>query len=466
MPELRLAELVEATGGHLVRGDANVTVSDYVIDTRRIDSGGCFFALSSGRKDGHEFLAEAAKFGAAVAVVERAPAEGENAPDALILVHDTIDALTNCGEWLRDRFDDVRWLAVTGSNGKTTTKELLAEALGGNRKVHRTPGNFNNHLGVPLTLLSMPDDTDVAVLELAMSGAGEIAHLMQMTHPDIGMVTNVRAAHLNSFQSLDDIAAAKGELYACLDDNSIALVNLDDVHCRVQATRHLGPQVTFGAHPDADVRIGELQNHLDPGVAFCVHHGEWSRNLQLRMVGAHAAFNAIAALAGAQAMGDDLDTACDRIEQAQAGTGRGRMHRLRNDGLLIDDSYNSSPSALASVLDLIQVNEVEGKKILVMGDMLELGPMEDAMHREAGKRIAAAGIDILVAVGPLSRHAAETARRSGVDEIHHLNDSRKAADMITGLIGSGDLVIVKGSRSLRMETIVRAVMSEFGGDSD
>lgn len=466
MPELRLAELVEATGGHLVRGDADTTVRDYVIDTRRLDSGGCFFALSSGRKDGHQFLAEAAKFGAAVAVVERAPADGKQAPEALILVHDALDALTNCGEWLRDRFDDVRWLAVTGSNGKTTTKELLAEALGGNHRVYRTPGNFNNHIGVPLTLLSMPADTEVAVLELAMSGAGEIAHLTQMTHPDIGLVTNVRAAHLNSFQSLDDIAAAKGELYACLDDNSIALVNLDDAHCRVQATRHLGPQVTFGAHPAADVRIGELQNHLTPGVAFCVHRGEWSRNVQLRMVGVHAAFNTAAALAGVLAMGDDLEAACERIEQFQAGPGRGRMVRLRNDGLLIDDSYNSSPSALASVLDLIQANEVHGKKILVMGDMLELGPMEDAMHREAGKRIAAAGIDVLVAVGPLSRHAAETARRSGVDEIHHLNDSRLASEMICGLIGSGDLIVVKGSRSLHMESIVHAVRSEFGGESD
>ena len=463
MPELRLADLVEATGGHLVRGNPETIVGSYVIDTRRLDSGGCFFALSTGRKDGHLFLNEAAKFGAAAAVVERAPADDESAPEGIVLVHDTLEALTNCGEWIRGHYEDVRWLALTGSNGKTTTKELLAAALSNEQNVHRTPGNFNNHLGVPLTLLSMPADTDTAVLELAMSGPGEIAHLMQMTRPDVGMVTNVRAAHLNSFQSLDDIAAAKGELYSCLDDSSIAIVNLDDVHCRVQATRHLGPRITFGAHPDADVRIGDVQNQLTPGVAFSVHRGDWSRNVQLRLVGAHGAFDAVAALVAALAVGEDLDDACERMERVEAGPGRGQLHRLRAEMLLVDDSYNSSPSALASMLDLIRVNEVPGKKILVMGDMLELGPMEDAMHREAGKRIAAADIDVLVAVGPLSRHSAETARRFGVEQIHHFNDSRKAAAAIPEMLGSGDLVVVKGSRGLRMETIVRTIQEQFEG---
>ena len=264
MPELRLAELAEATGGRLLRGAPEDRVNSYVIDTRQLEPGGAFFALEGAHADGHEFLGDAARAGAAVAVVQREPEPDAAAPPALVRVENTVDALGRCGEWVRQRLDKTRWIAVTGSNGKTTTKELIGEGLAAGRRVHRTPGNLNNQLGVPLTLLRCPADAEIAVIEMGMNKAGEIASLAGMIDPDIGLVTNVRAAHLGAFGSLDDIAAAKGELFALLRDDAVAAINLDDMHVRVQAARHVGQRVTFGQTQAADLRLEELRQLLRP----------------------------------------------------------------------------------------------------------------------------------------------------------------------------------------------------------
>lgn len=459
MPELRLAELAEATGGLLLRGAAENRVRSYVIDTRQLEPGGAFFALQGAHADGHDFLGDAARAGAAVAVVEREPEPDAAVPPALIQVENTTAALGRCGDWVRRRLSETRWIAVTGSNGKTTTKELVGEGLAATRRVHRTPGNLNNQLGVPLTLLRCPADAEIAVIEMGMNKAGEIASLAGMIDPDIGLVTNVRAAHLGAFGSLDDIAAAKGELFALLRDDAVAAINLDDLHVRVQAARHVGRRVTFGQSQAADVRLEELHNCFVPGVTMTFRHGDRSRRLQLRLGGAHAAFNALAALAVVAAVGEDLDAAAERMERLEAGAGRGRVHRLRHGMILVDDSYNSSPAALASILETLRLSEPPGRRVLVMGDMLELGRVEGALHREAGKRAAAAGVKLLVAVGPLSRSAVETARRAGVAEVYHHADSERAAEAIGEFVRDGDLIVVKGSRAMRMERVVEALLS-------
>jgi UDP-N-acetylmuramoyl-tripeptide--D-alanyl-D-alanine ligase len=459
VPTLSIGQVVEATGGKLLRGDAAARVSAYDIDTRRLGAGGVFFALKGEHTDGHRFLAEAAAHGVAAAVVEREPGAEDRTPEALIRVDDGGDALRRAGAWVRRHMKDVRRIAVTGSNGKTTTKELIAAALSGAGTVHRTPGNFNNHLGVPLTLLATPDDARVAVLELAMSGPGEIAMLTEMTDPDVGLVTNVRAAHLANFKSLDDIAAAKGELFALLRDDALAVVNLDDTHVRVQAARHGGERVTFGQSSQADVRLDEVQSRFVPGTRFAFTHDGKQRHVQLSIGGGHAAANALAALAVTVAVRGDLDAAVEQIQRVEPGSGRGRVHRLDRGIVLVDDSYNSSPAALASVLETLRLSEPAGRRVMVMGDMLELGRMQDAMHREAGKRIAAAGVQLLIAVGSLSRACIETARRGGVGEVHHHPDSARAADSVAEFLRDGDLVVVKGSRAMRMERIVERLLA-------
>ncbi|MCP3981632.1 MAG: UDP-N-acetylmuramoyl-tripeptide--D-alanyl-D-alanine ligase [bacterium] len=463
MPELAVTELLKATGGVLLRGESQITVDSYVIDTRRIREGGLFFALRGTRTDGHRFLAEAATNGATAAVVEREPESDQPLPPVLIKVDDAVAALARCGEYVRRKLSTVKWIGVTGSNGKTTTKELMAAGLSSAAKVHRTAGNFNNHLGVPLTLLACPADSEIAVIEMAMSEPGEIAELTKIVDPDVGVVTNVRAVHIENFGSLDNIAAAKGELYALLRDRATSVVNADDVHVRLQATRHVGPQITFGQHPQADLRMEDLENRFIPGARFVYRYQDQRRQVHLRIGGAHAAFNALAALAGVVAVGGDLDAAADSLEQVEPGAGRGRVHRLDRDIVVVDDSYNSSPSALASILETLRVSETTGRRVLVMGDMLELGSLEDALHREAGKRAATSGVEVLVAVGALSRATADVARRAGVPEVYHFKDAARAAGSIWDFLREGDLVVVKGSRGIHLERVVQALTSQHHG---
>jgi UDP-N-acetylmuramoyl-tripeptide--D-alanyl-D-alanine ligase len=459
---MSVAELTRATGGELVRGDPAARVTSYEIDSRKLAPGGAFFALPGATTDGHRFLGDAAERQAAAAVVERVPGGDAPAPAALIRVDDAVAALGRCGSWVRRSLRAERWIAVTGSNGKTTTKELLSEGLAAHGRVHRSPGNLNNHLGVPLSLLGCPGDAEMVVLEMGMSAAGEIARLAAIVDPDVGLVTNVRAAHLQAFESLEDIAAAKGELFATLRREATAVVNLDDVHVRVQAARHAGPRVTFGQAPAADLRLDSVVPRFHPGTSFTLHHARGERRVQLRLGGAHAAFNALAAAAAVVAAGAELEPALERMERVEAGPGRGRVHHLKRGMVLVDDSYNSSPAALASVLDTLRVNPADGRRVLVMGDMLELGRMEGALHREAGKRAAAAGVELLFAVGPLSRGAGETARRAGVAEVHHHADSAHAAESIVEFLRDGDLIVVKGSRGMRMERIVQALIAQCG----
>jgi UDP-N-acetylmuramoyl-tripeptide--D-alanyl-D-alanine ligase len=286
-----------------------------------------------------------------------------------------------------------------------------------------------------------------------------------MVDPDVGVLTNVRAVHMAFFATLDDVAAAKGEMFAVLRDEATAVVNLDDAHVRVQAARHVGPRVTFGQHAAADLRLERIENRLFPGAALTLRHRGESFRVQLRMAGAHSAMNALAALATVVAVGEDLHAAAERIGELEAGAGRGRVHRIGRGIVLVDESYNCSPPALASVLDTMRSTEATGRKVLALGDMLELGPLSGALHREAGRRAAAAGIQLLVAVGAESKETAEAARRAGIGEVHHHADSVAAAREIPGLLRDGDLVVIKGSHGIRMDRLVSTLLGTPGEEA-
>jgi UDP-N-acetylmuramoyl-tripeptide--D-alanyl-D-alanine ligase len=457
-----VADLVECTGGTLLRGDLAARATTFAIDTRRLEAGGAFFALRGSQTDGHNYLGEAGRLGAAVAVVERDLEPGAATPPAVIRVPSVREALAGCASHVRRTAKVERWIAITGSNGKTTTKELTAEGLTAAWRVHKTPGNYNNELGVPLTLLAMPEDTQAVVVELATRGPGEIADLTRLVDPDVGAITNIRTVHMETFQSLDDVAAAKGELFATMRDQALAVVNLDDVNVRVQATRHIGPRVTFGQHPAADLRLETLDNRFVPGAALTVSYRGQPLHVQLQIGGAHAAHDALTALALVEAAGADVPAAARRMERVEASAGRGRVHRLSRGIMLVDDTYNSSPPALASVLETLRLSEPAGRRVLISGDMLELGPMKAALHREAGRRAAAAGVQVLIAVGPLSREAAESARKKGVSQVHHYTDAASCAESIAEFLRDGDLIVVKGSRGMHMGQIVRALTAQLG----
>ncbi|HUC42826.1 MAG TPA: Mur ligase family protein, partial [Candidatus Sulfotelmatobacter sp.] len=258
---------------------------------------------------------------------------------------------------------------------------------------------------------------------------------------DIALVTNVRPVHLEFFESVDGIAAAKGELFAVLRENATAVVNLDDARVRVQAARHAGPRVTFGQTAGADVVLLSVSDRFLPGAALTLRIGGRTRTLSLRVGGAHAALDALTFM--------------------EPAPGRGRISELPGPMTLVDDTYNSNPEALASVLRTLGASSPAGRRVLVMGDMLELGANAAAFHREAGEQIAASGIGLLVTVGPLSRQAAEVARRAGI-EVAAFDDASGAAGTIASLVRPGDLVVVKGSRGIRLEQVVDALVTRRG----
>jgi UDP-N-acetylmuramoyl-tripeptide--D-alanyl-D-alanine ligase len=458
MPVLSLGEIVEATGGSLLRGDGETRVDSFDIDTRRMRPGGMFFALKGSRVDGHDYLPAAARAGAVAAVVEREPDGKAEGPTALIRVDDAVAALGAGGALARKKCGGAKFIALTGSVGKTTTKNLISAGLSAKRRVHSTEGNRNNQLGVPLTLLACPEDAEFVVVELGMSAPGEIAYLARLAQPDIGLVTAIRPAHLEQFDSLDEIAAAKGELYAVLEREATSVVNLDDRNVRLQAARHAGPRVTFGRAGSADIVVQSVNDRLIPGAELIFRHGDRTRSLQLELAGAHNAWNAVAALATVVAAGEDIDAAAAAMSRVGPTPGRCKIHQLDGGVVVVDDSYNSSPDALAAVLRTLQHCRPSGRKIVVMGDMLELGSRETHFHREAGRRVAQVGVDILVGVGPRSRAALDSARKSGVPETRHEKDARSAAETLPGLVRPGDLLLIKGSRSMQLEIVVEALL--------
>lgn len=460
MPKLSIGQILEATGGTLLRGDPETTVDSFEIDTRRVREGGLFFALQGEKTDGHKFLDQAAGRSAAAAIVSREVPDHSKAPPVLVQVEDGFTALTACGRAARDAIRQTTVIAVTGSTGKTTTKDLIAAGLAGSRKVHKTGGNFNNHLGVPLTLLACPDDADFAVVELAMSGPGEIADLARLSRPDYALVTNVCPVHLDAFENLDDVAAAKGELFAVLPTDRTSVVNLDDPHVRLQSMRHSGPRVTYGRSGKAEVRLEQLEDRFLPGAGLTVRCNDLAHRFDLRLGGGHSALNAVAAMATIHAVGEDIEAAGRAMERFEAGPGRGQRIELPYGAVVIDDSYNSNPTAMASVLETLKATRTEGRKILVLGDMLELGQEEDRFHREVGQQAASAGVDLLIGVGQLVRCSLQAASKAGVAETHLASDAGAAAKYLSGKLRSGDLVLVKGSRGIRLDRLVQRLVEK------
>src|SRR5262245_2018140 len=267
MPVLSVGDVLQATGGRLVIGDPAARLTSYSIDTRRLERGAAFFALAGTRTDGHAFVSDAARAGATLAVVSRLPEGTGPFPPAVIHVDDGAAALARCGALARQRLT-AKVVALTGSAGKTTTKEFIAAGLSASFRTHRTTGNLNNELGVPLTLLACPEDAEMAVIEMGMNGPGQIAFLTRLANPDVGLVTYGRPVHLEFFSSLDEIAAAKGEMFAVLREDATAVVNLDDARVRVQSARHAGRRVSFGNSAAADVRAETIADRFVPGASL------------------------------------------------------------------------------------------------------------------------------------------------------------------------------------------------------
>jgi len=464
------SELAAVLAGKLVDGNGAATCSRVVIDSRQVCPEVCFFAIVGPHDDGHRYLPQAIAGGASVLVIQRPEAlpHLENATNAtIILVDDTTAALQAFSAHVRQTINPLV-IAITGSVGKTTTKALTYGLLRDSASTLATPGNFNNHWGLPLSLLGLEPGHEWMVAELGMSGPGEIALLAALAEPQIAVITNVAPVHMENFDSLAGVAAAKRELAEALSGDGTLIVNADDA-----PTARIGDEfqgrvarvLRFGTGPTADIRATDAEA-VDGGWRLTLSFpGNQPVAARLPLPGAHSLSNFLAAAAVAHAVGIDVQTVADRTAGLVLPAMRGQMRRT-NDGIaVIDDSYNASPAAMLSAIDTLAGSPTGRKRILALGDMLELGSWAEDAHREVGLHAAAVDIDTLVTVGPLARDIARGAAAGGMSEesIRSFGTSDEAAAAIRNIARPGDTVLIKGSRGIRMERVTRALLEDATG---
>lgn len=446
-------------GGEMIAARPNARWSGAVLDSRKVEGGELFFALPGEETDGHNFVATALERGAAAAVVSR-PTDVDG---PLIRVADGYRALHDLTRAMRQQAPR-HLVAITGSAGKTSTKELLAAMLAERYLVGRSPGNLNNLYGFPIALLGIDDECDWMVAEMGMSVPGELAQISRLGRPDVGVFTNVRAAHLESFGSLRAIAEAKAELLAGLSPDGLVIANADDPEVMWIAAQHKGRVVTYGLESEAaDVRAVELE-HLEPvGMRFRLLAGARGeaveQRIDLPLHGRYNVENCLAAAAAALALGVDADAIASAVSRLAPAAGRGEVRSLPNGAVVIDDSYNSNPAALAQALEAAA--QLAGERHwAVLGDMLELGPAAARFHREAGSAAAAAGFDPVFGVGELSRDLVASASAAGA--VTAWWPTAEAAMVDIAAPRAGDVVLVKGSRGIALERVVAALAASGG----
>jgi UDP-N-acetylmuramoyl-tripeptide--D-alanyl-D-alanine ligase len=461
---LTLGWIAGAAGGAL-RGRGDTPVRDVVTDSRTMAAGDVFVALRGPRFDGHSFAAEALARGAAGVVVEREWAEAHaDVGDGVVVVSDTLQALQDVAHAVRVA-SGAKVIAITGSAGKTTTKESIAALLAARLRVVKNKGNLNNHIGLPLSLLQLTSGPDVAVMELGMNHAGEIRTLVHIAEPDIRVWTNVGDAHAGFFASVDAIADAKAEILEEARPGDVLVCAADDARVMARARRFSGRRVTFGEAPDADVRAQAVEDLGWDGMRARVETPAGTMQLTTPLLGRGNLANVLAATAVALELGVPLDVIRDTAATLRPADRRGVVRHLRDGVVLIDDSYNSSPSALARALDVMARETRSAGRVAVLGEMLELGDHALALHQSSGRAAAGAGLRLLVAVGGApARALAEAAVTAGMPQeaVIHFDSSAEAAPAVVAALRRGDLVLVKGSRGTRCDVVADRIAQERG----
>ncbi|MFO7300897.1 MAG: UDP-N-acetylmuramoyl-tripeptide--D-alanyl-D-alanine ligase [Acidobacteriota bacterium] len=453
--DLTAAMVAECTGGRLAVGEPATTFAAVSIDTRTLAPGALFVALAGERFDGHDFVDRAVDAGAAGLLVARLPAAPRDV--AVIVVDDTLAALQALGRAVR-RASGARVVAITGSAGKTTTKEITAELIAASgARVHRTRGNLNNHIGLPLTLIEMAPGCDVAVVELGMNHAGEIRRLVEIAEPEIRVWTNVGDAHVGHFGSREAVAEAKAEVLEDASGRATVVANADDPLVMHHVRRSPLRRVTFGESSGADVRAVEVVDHGYDGVEARIETPAGAVDVTLPLPGRVNLSNLLAAVAAASECGVPLDVVPAVAARLTPVARRGTSTTLPGGVRVIDDSYNASPAALEAAIAALAATPSDGRRVLVVGEMLELGDRAADLHESCGAAAARAGVSLIAAIGgPAMDRFVEAARRGGVppSAIHRFVDSRTAAGAVAGLLRPGDVVLVKGSRGTRTDVVV------------
>lgn len=451
---LTAAEMAQAFGGTLWHGPAERSLPTVSIDTRTLRSGDLFVALKGPRFDGHAFVAQALARGAGALVVSDASAV--TATDVpVIVVDDTLRGLQDAGRVIRRRAQSTV-VAITGSAGKTTTKEIAGTLLGRRFTTFRNRGNLNNHIGLPLSLFELHTAPQMAVLELGMSGFGEIRRLVEIAEPQVRVWTNVGEAHLGFFSSVEDIAVAKQEILEGAAPDHVFVANAGDPRVRARIAGFPGRVVTFGVDVAADVTVTDIGTRGFEGTTATLTLRGDAHRIETRLIGTANLANVAAGAAVAVTCGVPASDIVAGVADLVPAAHRGEVVRAPGGWVVIDDAYNSSPSALTTALQTL--TSTTGRHVAVLGEMLELGDFAASYHAQCGTAAGELGVAIVIAVGGAPAKAlADAATAAGVRDVHYVADSQQAATLARDRVQAGDAVLVKGSRGIRMEVVVQAL---------
>ena len=460
----QVAEAVAGKPGPAL--DTMARLAGVSIDSRTVRRGELFVAIHGPRNDGHDYVADVMESGALAAVVaepvvSRYPGWLQ---DRCITVPDTLGALHDLARAVRKDWGK-QICGITGSVGKTTTKEILAALLGAKLRVLKSEGNFNNEYGLPLTIFRLDETHDAAVLEMGMSFPGELKRLAAIAKPDVAILTRVSAAHLMNFSSVDEIALAKRELVEGLNGkNSLAVLNADDSRVAAMADAAPGRVVFYGLEKPAEYRAEEIEDRGALGSAFTLIHGGKRTRLEMSLPGRHVVANALAAIAAASEWKIGVEEAQRVLPNLRTPAMRGELIRFTNGFALINDAYNSSPAAVQAMSSLLAATPGFRRRILAAGEMRELGPLSGQLHRESGEFAARTGkIDFVIGVQGDALQLVEGAIAAGIprERTKFFGTPENAAEYLGGFVKPGDLLLVKGSRSVKMERIVETLLGRF-----
>ena len=456
-----LHQILEATGGEVVRGSSSAAVGGIAIDSRRLAPGEAFVAIQGKRFDGHDFVDEAAHRGASCLIVSYLPTPRNGAASLpTILVDDTTQALGDLARFHRRRFTQP-FIAITGSCGKTTTKELIAQLLGGPDAILKTFGTQNNHIGVPLTILRMMPHHEMAVVELGSNHPGEIRYLASIVEPDVALITNIGPVHLEFFKSMVGVLREKTSLLEALRPDGVAVLPGDQLDVCLEASRHLPEtvrRVTFGTTDRCDLQALDVQRTAQ-GMLLRLrdHLGPWT----IPLVGYHNVENTLAAVACAWAMGVPLSQAKERLTSCTPMPLRSEV--VRCHGLtILNDCYNANPLSVARALETLRDMEAR-RKVAIMGDMLELGAYAPAAHQAIGRLAAQLGIDAVMAVGDHAEEIAQGVREARSDGVTTYRTVPELLKELPTKLQDGDGLLVKGSRKLNLEQVTAFLVERYRG---
>jgi len=451
-----LSQIRDAAHG-VFTGDPQTTVDHVSTDTRTLTPGSLFIALKGDRFDGHAFVGQAVVTGAAAVMVQDPIGVPEGI--ACIRVKDTLAGLKDLAAWYRSKYD-IPLIAVTGSTGKTSTKEMIAAMLGAKYKTHKNTGNFNNEIGLSHTLLALDHTHQASVVEMGMNHAGEISVLSRMARPSVAVITNIGLSHIGNLGSQENILAAKLEILEGMAPNATLVINGEDPLLAGAADTMERPVIRCGFSEGNDVRAVDIRTRGEKGSVFTVVSGEDQHEIVLHSPGRHSIQNCLCALGAALSVGLTLTEAAEGLRDLAGAKMRLAIETTDFGTKIINDAYNASPDSVAAALSVLM--EMDARRhFAVLGDMLEMGEYAGQSHYETGQKAAKSGIDGLVAIGELSGHTAQGARDAGMDgtKVYHCTELRDAIGYLRTSLGPEDAVLIKGSRGMRLERIVDALIT-------